>query len=189
MQDRFCWASLQAAADLGNRSLMRLWRHFRSGQAALDAGRAELQQVPKLAPQAIEKMISVRGCADPDQTFQDLTAAEIKLIMLGDPDYPSLLAEIADPPVLFYLKGVLPAASVPLIALVGARQATPYGLAVARQIAQELAEAGWGVVSGMAQGDRCGSTYRSPGWERLYAGCFRLWHRHLLSQGEPEAAG
>ncbi len=152
MQDRFYWAALQAASNLGPRSLMHLFRHFRTGAAALQAGAAGLQQVPRLSPRAIESVLFFQKYADPEKTFSDLAAREIRLVMLGDPDYPRGLAEIADPPVMLYLKGSLPSPELPLIAVVGARQATPYGLAMARELAQGLAENGWGVVSGMARG-------------------------------------
>ncbi len=152
MQDRFYWAALHAASNLGPRSLMHLFRHFRTGAAALQAGAAGLQQVPRLSPRAIESVLFFQKYADPEKTFSDLAAREIRLVMLGDPDYPRGLAEIADPPVMLYLKGLLPSPQLPLIAVVGARQATPYGLAMARELAQGLAENGWGVVSGMARG-------------------------------------
>ena len=152
MQDRFYWAALHAASNLGPRSLMHLFRHFRTGAAAIQAGAAELQRVYQLSPRAIERVLLFQKYADPEKTFSELAAREIRLVMLGDPDYPRWLAEIADPPVMLYLKGSLPSQELPLIAVVGARQATQYGLAMARELAQGLAENGWGVVSGMARG-------------------------------------
>lgn len=152
MQDRFYWAALHAASDLGPRSLLHLYRYFRSGQEALRASAVELQQVSRLSPQVIEKILFFQKYADPAKTYQDLTASGIRLLMLGEPDYPQGLAEIADPPAMLYLRGALPPPELPLMAVVGARQATPYGMAMARDLAQGLAESGWGVVSGMARG-------------------------------------
>jgi DNA processing protein len=152
LKDRFYWAALHAASKLGPRSLMHLYRYFRTGAAALQASAADLQQVPQLSPRAIERVLFFQKYANPEKTFSDLAACEIRLVMLGDPDYPRGLAEIADPPVMLYLKGLLPPPELPLIAVVGARQASPYGLAMAKELAQGLAENGWGVVSGMARG-------------------------------------
>ncbi len=152
MQDRFNWAALQAATDLGPRSLMHLYRHFRTGAEVLRTGAADLQRVPQLSPRAIERILLFQKYADPEKTLSDLQAGGIRLVMLGDPDYPRGLAEIADPPVMLYLKGSLPPPELPLMAVVGARQATQYGLAMARDLAQGLVENGWGVVSGMARG-------------------------------------
>ena len=72
---------------------------------------------------------------------------------MGDPDYPPLLAEIPDPPPVLWLRGSAEMLRWPrMVALVGARAATPGGLALAAHLAAGLAEAGVVVVSGLARG-------------------------------------
>lgn len=66
--------------------------------------------------------------------------------------YPGLLWHIPDPPVVLWTVGDARAVSVPAVAIVGARQATPVGLSVARRLARGLAEAGLAVASGLARG-------------------------------------
>ncbi len=102
---------------------------------------------------------------------EELKAAETaaRIITIIDEDYPQRLKEIIDPPVVLYVKGRLPAVDDAVIALVGARQATAYGLAVAEQLSMRLAEVGVAVISGMARGidaaahrgalKACGRTY------------------------------
>jgi DNA processing protein len=68
-----------------------------------------------------------------------------------DPSYPALLATIPSPPAL-YVRGTLVPEDALAIAIVGARQATPYGLAVAAELASELAARGVTIVSGFARG-------------------------------------
>jgi DNA processing protein len=72
------------------------------------------------------------------------------VVALGDPDYPTLLREIHDPPPRLYVNGRLPAE--PMIAIVGSRRATPYGLRAAHRLARDLSDAGVVVVSGLARG-------------------------------------
>ncbi|MCR4373279.1 MAG: DNA-processing protein DprA [Acidobacteria bacterium] len=78
-------------------------------------------------------------------------ARGLSFLPLRAPEYPAWLAQIPDPPVGLWWKGVapLPERSV---AIVGSRRATPAGLLVARQLARDLATAGWTIVSGMALG-------------------------------------
>jgi DNA processing protein len=66
--------------------------------------------------------------------------------------YPDRLREIADPPVVLWVRGVLSVLATPAVAVVGSRQATASGLAMARQLGRELAAAGLTVVSGLARG-------------------------------------
>lgn len=69
-----------------------------------------------------------------------------------DAAYPRRLAEIPDPPVLLWTRGSMSALAAPAVAVVGSRRATPTGLATARRLAGELADAGLTIVSGLARG-------------------------------------
>jgi DNA processing protein len=68
------------------------------------------------------------------------------------PDYPPLLREIYDPPVLLFFRGKLPNPELPLVAIVGTRKPSPLALAQTYDIAKELAINGISVVSGLAIG-------------------------------------
>jgi DNA processing protein len=72
-------------------------------------------------------------------------------IEMGDPRYPELLAQTEDPPQVLRGFGD-PNALEPGLAVVGARKATPYGLAAARLFAGWAAAAGYPIVSGAAIG-------------------------------------
>lgn len=76
----------------------------------------------------------------------------LTLLAMGEPGYPPWLAEIADPPIVLWAKGQLADLGRAAVAVVGARVASPAGLAIARQLGQGLASAGLTVVSGLARG-------------------------------------
>lgn len=152
MQDCYYWATLHISMELGPRSLLYLYRYFGSGKAVFEADPGEFRNIPLLSPQVAEKIIACRNSLTPEKTAQELISSNIKVTVLGDPDYPKLLAEIPDPPVVIYSRGRLPGHEMPLIAIVGARRATPYGRVMAKKLAEDLTNLGWGVVSGMARG-------------------------------------
>lgn len=68
------------------------------------------------------------------------------------PAYPAHLLTIADPPLVLFVQGNPAALSQPAVGIVGARNATPQGIANARIFAQSLAEKNVTVISGMALG-------------------------------------
>jgi len=80
------------------------------------------------------------------------TRADAVFLPYWDPAYPSWLWEIPDPPLALWVRGDPTVLGRPLVALVGSRAATPAGLMVARRLSAALAEAGLGVVSGLARG-------------------------------------
>ena len=63
-----------------------------------------------------------------------------------------MLKEIPGPPEKLFVMGELPDDNIPLIAIVGTRKATTYGLNIAVKLAEELSRAGIVVVSGLAMG-------------------------------------
>lgn len=73
-------------------------------------------------------------------------------IYLGTPEYPLLLGQISDPPVCLWTRGDRVILSATIVAVIGARQASPEGLTAAREIAFDLARAGVIVASGLARG-------------------------------------
>lgn len=67
-------------------------------------------------------------------------------------DYPQALLHTYDPPVVLYGRFEGEAFERPQLSIVGTRTPSHYGRGCARRMASELAERGWGIVSGMAYG-------------------------------------
>ena len=74
------------------------------------------------------------------------------ILTLADAAYPQTLLQTADPPSLLYAKGRIELLNAPALAIVGARSATPQGVANAEAFARVLSEAGLTIVSGLALG-------------------------------------
>lgn len=75
-----------------------------------------------------------------------------QIIDANSEDYPFLLKEIQNPPKQIYLRGALPGAKVPVIAIVGTRKATTAGMGLAEEVAKGLARQGIVIASGLAMG-------------------------------------
>lgn len=73
-------------------------------------------------------------------------------ISRGSPDYPPRLYDLYDPPAMLYIYGDISLLKMPMIAIVGSRNATPEGLKNARLFAQALSKAGFLILSGLAKG-------------------------------------
>lgn len=75
-----------------------------------------------------------------------------RLLVLGDADYPQMLAELDPAPPVLWTRGRAELLNRPAVAIVGARIASAGGQRIARGLAQQLGQAGHVVVSGMARG-------------------------------------
>jgi DNA processing protein len=139
------------AAGLGARKAGQLVAAFRTPQAIFQASKSELE-ASGLSPAVAQSIAS--GCA-----FEDAVAQKEKLIQAGagllpitDPRYPSSLKEIFDPPPLLYTRGRVELLGSLMLAIVGTRRPTAYGIAATTRLSQDLATAGLTIVSGMARG-------------------------------------
>lgn len=156
--DQYYWLQLSAIAGLGPVTLKKLWQHFGSAAAILDASASQLRQFGVRASVLIE--LSRRSSHLPPSCNQAwLLAIEYwlqqplhHLVSLDDPRYPTALKQIADPPPLLYLIGDPQLLGLPQIALVGSRNASVQGLENARGYACYLSKCGLIPVSGLALG-------------------------------------
>ncbi|KRS10771.1 DNA processing protein DprA [Roseovarius atlanticus] len=117
-----------------------------SAQAALEA----LPEVARAA--GVEKYTPCPiGVAEAE--LKAGAALGARLIFIGTPDYPALLAETSDaPPFLWAVGDGAELLHRPMVALVGARNASSLGLRMAKALAGALSEKGHVVVSGLARG-------------------------------------
>lgn len=88
-----------------------------------------------------------------EKKSNESSADGVMAIASDDPAYPSMLKTIFDPPRILYVKGRnLALLNAPSIGIVGARKASEHARRLAAEISEDLSEAGFCVVSGMAYG-------------------------------------
>ena len=79
--------------------------------------------------------------------------ASLRVVSIYDPDYPRRLRDVPDPPVVLFVRGNFGALSAErAIAIVGTREPTEFGEAVARRSAATSVNEGFAIVSGLAHG-------------------------------------
>lgn len=92
---------------------------------------------------------------DPVAGRASLAAADVRALCRHQPGYPQQLEPLDDAPALLFLRGQADAGALlgsGIVALVGTRRPSPYGLEVARELGRGLGAAGLTVVSGLALG-------------------------------------
>jgi DNA processing protein len=123
---------------------------------AWNASIEELQEVEGIGRPTAISLAEQRSLVDPLQYLEDHLQENPHFWTPADPDYPQLLLEIPDPPLVLYYRGVVSPAEnhgqVKAIAIVGTRDPSSYGRRWTRRITQALVQAGITVVSGLAEG-------------------------------------
>jgi DNA processing protein len=147
------WLRLERTAGIGPRTGLKLLQAFGSIEAVFDAGfdglAVHLGQAQARALCAPPSGDTLRLVED---TLRWRERPGHRVLALGEPGYPELLANIPDPPLLLYIKGRVELLAAPMLAMVGSRNASLQGKANAQAFAEALSGAGLCIVSGLALG-------------------------------------
>lgn len=147
------WFRLLEAPGVGRDVQRALLAAFGSPEAVLDAGPSRLRNVAgdSVAQALTTLSAEIEERLDVALAWRRSSSAH-HVIALGDPRYPPLLLQTADPPLLLYVQGDPSTLASPGLAIVGSRSPTPQGADNARAFAHHLSDAGLCVVSGLALG-------------------------------------
>lgn len=141
-----------AGKDLLPRIKYTLLCAMGSPEAIYNAKRDELARAAELKPFHLSDLCD-KDLSSAKRHAEICQKLSIAIVPLGHADYPDRLRQIADPPVVLFMRGTLPnLEESPGLAIVGTCKASSYGLKIAENMARGLAEAGFVVVSGMAEG-------------------------------------
>jgi DNA processing protein len=142
------WLTLLRLPRIGNAARLELLSQHHTAQAALAAlasgqhpADSSIQNAARRPDRRVESDLQWLGAA-PNR----------RLLTLGDPDYPALLARISDPPAALFVEGDVSLLWHAQVAIVGSRNATPGGLDLGRSFAATFAQTGLVVTSGLALG-------------------------------------
>jgi DNA processing protein len=152
MDSREALVALNMIEGVGPVRVRQLLEHFGEAPAILAASQHELMRVRGIGADTAESIAHWEKSIDLSGELKRITDFGCHILIQSDEDYPELLKQIYDPPIVLYVKGTLNAKDKNSVALVGSRMTTPYGLEVARKLSYQLAYIGVTVVSGGARG-------------------------------------
>ena len=156
------WIWLSQRTGIGNKAKLELVGHFGSAAAlwqAQDYSALDLSETAK-------KSLQDKDLSEAEHALWQCRNLGISVLCAGDEAYPRRLRNIADPPIVLYYKGTLPAFDrEAVVGVVGTRRASAYGMMAAERISRQIAERGGVVVSGLAAGIDA-----QAGWGAIHGG-------------------
>ena len=144
--------ALNMIEHVGPVRVRQLLEHFGDAPAILRASKPQLFQVRGIGEETAEAIANWEKSVDLSSELKRIQEYGCHILTQTEDDYPELLRQIYDPPIVLYVKGRLTARDKNAVAMVGSRLTTHYGLETARKLAYQLAYVGVTVVSGGARG-------------------------------------
>ncbi len=143
--DPIDWLRLIRSRRVGAVTFHRLMGEHGSALAALTA-------LPQIARAAGVDGYEVCPPGVAEAEMRSGRAFGARLLLWGGPDYPAALMDLPDAPPILWARGEVGLLQRPMVAMVGARNASSLGLRMARRLAEGLGQGGQVVVSGLARG-------------------------------------
>ena len=146
------WIWLAERPSVSDRLKAQLLQHFQDAEAIYYAD-GEALEIAAAMPEDAHTSLQDKDLTQAEKIVQQCVNKQIGILTYRDAAYPNRLRNIPDPPVVLYYKGrIQDLDALPLVAVVGTRHASAYGLTVAKRMGYQIASCGGVVVSGMAYG-------------------------------------
>ena len=152
LDDRQAFIKLSLVNGVGPCTLAALLAHFGTATHVLQATLKQLGEVPRVGPK-LSSLIRDASSSDlSERVTRHCEEHGVRILLAGDADFPRLLTELADPPVLLFVRGTFQPSDQLSIGMVGTRHCTHYGRTMAERLSKTLARYGITIVSGLARG-------------------------------------
>lgn len=147
---------LNLIQGIGPKTIIHVVEILGSAEKVLNATPQELEKIEEL-PSNLRDALTNKPLGCPlERELELIEEFGCHLITYYDEDYPPLLKQIDNPPLLLYVRGELKPEDALSISLVGSREAKDYGRRVSYQLSFQIAQRGLTVTSGFAKGiDTC----------------------------------
>jgi DNA processing protein len=148
--------ALTLLKDIGPVSMKRLISFCGSPEAIFREKKKFLERIPGIHKNMIESILNHQALDRAGEEVAFIRNNGIKPLFFQSPDYPERLKHCADGPVMLYFKGDADLNQTRIIAIVGTRQPTQYGLQQCEKLIAELEKSDVLIISGLAYGiDAC----------------------------------
>jgi len=152
MDSREAFIALNMIEGVGPVRARSLLDYFGDASQILAASKSALLRVRNVGEDTADKISSWEKSVDLAGELKRISDFGCQVLISSDENYPALLREIYDPPLVLYVQGELTAKDKNAVAMVGSRMTTHYGIETARKLGYQLAYVGVTVVSGGARG-------------------------------------
>ena len=149
-KDQSYLLALNRHSGLGSRRLSALKEQYKTWERVWNVSPKDIARA--LGNEIADAVSEARNNYSPENEMKIVENVGVNIVELGTKEYPPLLAELPDSPMILYCKGSIESLSGVNVSVVGSRRATQYGYSATESIVRPLVRYGISIVSGLALG-------------------------------------
>jgi len=146
------FVALHLVDNLGAQRIRLLIQSVEHPQLIFRLEKHELETIRGIGPKTARDIVTFNDWDKVDEILEKTEVLGAEIMTFWDEDYPPLLREIFDPPLILWIKGDRSVLKSDGISIVGTRKAGKYALNMADKFARELSSRGLVIISGLAYG-------------------------------------
>ena len=152
MKQKF-WIAFSSIEQTDSAFVRSLYEYFGDIERAFNCSKKDLCNIEGLNIKKAESFLRLRDRVDVDKAFDEVEKRGVNVLSFDDDNYPKMLKEIHNPPVVLYYKGDLFSCNLDrTVAFVGSRKASTNGKDSVRRIISDFRNTDICIVSGLAEG-------------------------------------
>ena len=147
------WVAFSSIEQIDSTFVQRLYNYFGDIETAFKADYKDLKQIEGLSVRKAENFLEKRKSVNIDKAYEEVQKRNIHILTFDNPDYPYMLSQIPNPPMVLYYKGDLFSCNLKrTVAFVGSRRASFNGRESVKKVIEDLRGTDICIVSGLADG-------------------------------------
>ncbi len=144
--------ALTQIRGIGHVHARMLIRHFGSAKSVFESSVTILQTLRRLKQEQIRSITNFNQWDKVNRLTDHLARLNIQVVPFHSPDFPLLLSQCSDAPMLLFVKGNLPCNEKSSLGMVGTRTPSDYGKRITQLLVRNLSHYPINIISGMAAG-------------------------------------
>lgn len=152
MHGKKYWVWLSTIKNLGSIKIKILLEKFREPQKIWNLTKEELMKIEGIGKKTVDNVIESKDKEKLYNYIKRMNQLDIGIITIRDDDYPPILKNIYDPPIVLYYKGNKKILKDFGIAIIGCRDCSEYGKLVTNNFSYNLSKRNINIISGLARG-------------------------------------
>ena len=152
LENKRYWIWLSLIKNLGSKRKLKLLELYRTPEEIYKLTKEELININGIGEAIANDIIISKNEKILNYHIKYMKENNIKIININEREYPQVLKEIYDPPIILYVKGNIEKLNNKNIGIVGCRECTTYGKKSAEYFSYNLSKQNINIVSGLAKG-------------------------------------